>query len=299
MVLTNRMKPRLIFAILLFSLITGSTNSSAQNTPCKVDQNTNLFVGTPVEQALCLLRPNKIGGVLDHELKKLPGPLERIVGQKIVVNKASLRKYLNEHHIDEGSLGGSLDQPLVTAKLPTGQEIPALYFIIHDTSWPYLKDEPFPPDFNTNVDWKGNKIEVWINNPVAHIFVNRLGESVTTTPFNESVRKGWGTKFARDVLKKDAKGLEIHIELIEPRRRDPSNANPENDRFAPNPGFTNAQYDRLALLYLSVSIRRGSWLIPAYHSAIDAGIKDAHDDPQNFKLKKFAKSVKKLLRKVR
>jgi len=298
-VLTNRMKPRLIFAILLFSLITGSTNSSAQNTPCKVDQNTNLFVGTPVEQALCLLRPNKIGGVLDHELKKLPGPLERIVGQKIVVNKASLRKYLNEHHIDEGSLGGSLDQPLVTAKLPTGQEIPALYFIIHDTSWPYLKDEPFPPDFNTNVDWKGNKIEVWINNPVAHIFVNRLGESVTTTPFNESVRKGWGTKFARDVLKKDAKGLEIHIELIEPRRRDPSNANPENDRFAPNPGFTNAQYDRLALLYLSVSIRRGSWLIPAYHSAIDAGIKDAHDDPQNFKLKKFAKSVKKLLRKVR
>jgi len=293
------MKPRLIFAILLFSLITGSTNSSAQNTPCKVDQNTNLFVGTPVEQALCLLRPNKIGGVLDHELKKLPGPLERIVGQKIVVNKASLRKYLNEHHIDEGSLGGSLDQPLVTAKLPTGQEIPALYFIIHDTSWPYLKDEPFPPDFNTNVDWKGNKIEVWINNPVAHIFVNRLGESVTTTPFNESVRKGWGTKFARGVLKKDAKGLEIHIELIEPRRRDPSNANPENDRFAPNPGFTNAQYDRLALLYLSVSIRRGSWLIPAYHSAIDAGIKDAHDDPQNFKLKKFAKSVKKLLRKVR
>jgi len=293
------MKPRLIFAILLFSLITGSTNSSAQNTPCKVDQNTNLFVGTPVEQALCLLRPNKIGGVLDHELKKLPGPLERIVGQKIVVNKASLRKYLNEHHIDEGSLGGSLDQPLVTAKLPTGQEIPALYFIIHDTSWPYLKDEPFPPDFNTNVDWKGNKIEVWINNPVAHIFVNRLGESVTTTPFNESVRKGWGTKFDRDVLKKDAKGLEIHIELIEPRRRDPSNANPENDRFAPNPGFTNAQYDRLALLYLSVSIRRGSWLIPAYHSAIDAGIKDAHDDPQNFKLKKFAKSVKKLLRKVR
>lgn len=299
MVLTNRMKPRLIFAILLFSLITGSTNSSAQNTPCKVDQNTNLFVGTPVEQALCLLRPNKIGGVLDHELKKLPGPLERIVGQKIVVNKASLRKYLNEHHIDEGSLGGSLDQPLVTAKLPNGQEIQALYFIIHDTSWPYLMDEPFPPDFNTNADWKGNKIEVWINNPVAHIFVNRLGESVTTTPFNESVRKGWGTKFARDVLKKDAKGLEIHIELIEPRRRDPSNANPENDRFAPNPGFTNAQYDRLALLYLSVSIRRGSWLIPAYHSAIDAGIKDAHDDPQNFKLKKFAKSVKKLLRKVR
>jgi hypothetical protein len=293
------MKPRSIFAFLFFSLIIVATNVSAQNSACTLDQSTLLFVGTPVEQARCLLRPNKIGGVLDNELKKLPGPLENIVGQKVAINNASLRKYLTEHHIDEGSLGGSLDQPLVTAKLPNGDEIPALYFIIHDTSWPYLKDEPFPANFNTDASWKGNKIEVWTNNPVAHIFVNRLGESVTTTPFAEPVRKGWGTKFARDVLKKDAKGLEIHIELIQPRRHDPANANPENDRFAPKPGFTEAQYDRLALLYLCASVRRGTWLIPAYHSAIDAGIKDAHDDPQNFKLKKFAKSLKKLMNKVR
>lgn len=271
---------------------------AAQNNACKVDQSTLLFAGSPIEQARCLLRPNKIGGVLDTQLKKLPRPLEKIVGQKIAINKESLRKYLKELNIDESSLGGSLNDPLATAKLPNGQEISALYFIIHDTSWPYLKDEPFPADFNTNAVWKGNKIEVWMNNPVAHIFVNRLGRSVTTTPFNESVRKGWGTKFARDILKKDAKGLEIHIELIQPRRRDPSNTNPENDRFAPEPGFTDAQYDRLALLYLCASVRRGSWLIPAYHSAIDAGIKNAHDDPQNFKLKKFAKSLKKLLRKI-
>jgi hypothetical protein len=287
-----------IFAFLLFSLIIGAMSVIAQNTACKLDRATLLFAGTPVEQARCLLRPNKIGGVLDNDLKKLPDPLAKIVGQKIAVNKESLRKYLSEHHIDEGSLGGSLDQPLVTATLPNGEEIPALYFIIHDTSWPYLKDEPFPAGFNSDANWKGNKIEVWTNNPVAHIFVNRLGESVTTTPFAESVRKGWGTKFARDVLKKDAKGLEIHIELIQPRRRDPANANPENDRFAPEPGFTDQQYDRLALLYLCASVRRGTWLIPAYHSAIDAGIKDAHDDPQNFKLKKFAKSVKKLIRKI-
>jgi len=293
------MKPKLTFAFLLFSLVIGSTSVVAQNAPCNLDQTTHLFAGTPVEQARCLLRPNMIGGVLDKELKKLPGPLEKIVGQKIAINKDSLRKYLKEHSIDESSLGGSLDESLVTAKLPNGQEIPALYFIIHDTSWPYLKDDPFPADFNTNADWKGNKIEVWINNPVAHIFVNRLGGSVTTTPFNESVQKGWGTKFARDVLKKDAKGLEIHIELIQPRRRDPSNANHENDRFAPEPGFTNAQYERLALLYVCASVRRGSWLIPAYHSAIDAGIKDAHDDPQNFELKKFAESLKRLIKRIR
>jgi hypothetical protein len=100
-------------------------------------------------------------------------------------------------------------------------------------------------------------------------------------------------------LKADAKGLELHIELIQPRRHDPSYPNPNNDRFAPDPGFTDAQYGRLALLYLCASVRRGTWLIPAYHSAVDAGIKDAHDDPQNFELKRFAKSLKRLIKNVR
>jgi len=286
-------------ALLSFLLVAASLHVAAQNAPCKLDQNTHLFIGTPVEQARCLLRPNKIGGVLDAELKKLPDPIEKIVGTPVTVKKEPLKKYLKEHGIDENVLGGPVDQPLAMAKLPDGETVQTLYFIIHDTSWPYLKDEPFPAHFDSDVNWKGNKIEVWTNNPVAHIFVNRLGESVTTTPFAEPVKKGWGTKFARDVLKADAKGLEIHIELIQPRRRDPANANPENDRFAPDPGFTDAQYQRLALLYICASVRRGTWLIPAYHSAVDAGIKDAHDDPQNFELKKFAKSLKRLIRKMR
>ena len=144
----------------------------------------------------------------------------------------------------------------------------------------------------------GNDLSVWLKQPVAHIFVNRLGASITTTPFNESVRKGWGTKFARDVLKIDAKGLQIHIELIQPRRRDINNSNLENDLIAPFPGFTDAQYERLAVLYIAASVRRGTWLIPAYHSAMDAGIKDAHDDPQNFELKKFADKLKSILKKI-
>jgi len=161
-----------------------------------------------------------------------------------------------------------------------------------------LKDEPFPRYFNADKTWKGNDLQIWVKQPVAHIFVNRLGESLTTTPFNESVRKGWGTKFARDVLKADGKGLQLHIELVQPRRRDPNGKNPENDLIAPLPGFTKQQYERLALLYLCASMRRGSWLIPAHHSAIDAGIKDAHDDPQNFELHEFAKSLSSLIRKL-
>ena len=283
--------------LLVFCFLASS--AMAQNKPCAFDEKTLQFSGTPVEQARCLLRPNKIGGVLDIELKTLPKPLENLIGNRVEIKKEELRKYLQKRKIDEETIGGSLDKPLSTAKLPNGESIQTLYFIIHDTSSPYLKDAPFPGNFDNDPNWRGNALSIWIKQPVAHIFVNRLGESLTTTPFEETVRKGWGTKFARDFLKADGKGLQIHIELVQPRRRDPNNANPQNDRFAPFPGFTEHQYRRLALLYAAASIRRGTWLIPAYHSAIDAGIKDAHDDPQNFELRKFAESLKELLKKLK
>lgn len=284
--------------LLFFLLATATGTMNAQNTPCKFNPKTLQFAGTPIEQARCLLRPNLIGGNLGVELKKLPSPLEKLIGTSVVLHQEKLRKYLSKHNITEDDLGGSLDSPLSIATLPNGEKLPALYFIIHDTSSPYLKDAPFPDNFNTDENWKGNDLQIWVRQPVAHIFVNRLGESITTTPFAETTRKGWGTKFARDVLKADGKGLQIHIELIQPRRRDPAGRNPENDLFAPVPGFTGQQYERLALLYVCASIRRGSWLIPAYHSAIDAGIKDAHDDPQNFELKKFAVALGNLIKKI-
>lgn len=282
---------QLILFICLFTIIT----SIAQNKPCKIDEKTLLFVGKPIEQARCLLRPNKPSGVLSDELLKLPDFLENNIGKNVdkkLNNK--LRKYLSTNKLDELSLGGSLDESLSIATLPNGEKIQALYFLIHDTSTPNYFKENFPNNINEN-SWKFNNLTSWLKNPVAHIFVNRLGDSITTTPFDETVKKGWGTKFARDFLKIDGKGLQIHIELVQPRR---SNLNlfKGNDQIAPEIGFTDLQYERLALLYICASVRRGTWLIPAYHSATDAGIKDAHDDPQNFDLVKFAEKLK-ILRK--
>lgn len=287
--------------VLLLSFVSWLLSSAvmAQNTPCKFDEKTLQFAGRPVEQARCLLRPNKIGGVLGGELKKLPAPLEDLIGEKVKIKTEKFRKYLQKHIIDEDKIGGSLDQPLAAVNLPDGETIRALYFIIHDTSSPYLKDAPFPENFDTDAKWKGNNLTVYLKQPVAHIFVNRLGDSLTTTPFDETVRKGWGTKFARDFLKADAKALQIHIELVQPRRRDAAKMPLENDLIAPLPGFTEKQYERLALLYAAASRRRGTWLIPAYHSAIDAGIENAHDDPQNFDLRKFADHLKKLLKELK
>ncbi len=284
------------FCLILLILFIPVTMLS-QNVPCKLDEKTLQFIGKPIEQARCLLRPNKIGGVLGEELSKLPNPFEKIIGEKVTIKKDKLRKYLQKQKIDEKTIGGSLDEPLSTAKLPNGETIQSLYFLIHDTSTPNYEDKPFPTDINKST-WRFNNLEMWLKNPVAHIFVNRLGESITTTPFNQTVAKGWGTKYAREVLKVDAKGLQIHIELVQPRRSDTTKSQ-GNDLISPEIGFTDKQYERLALLYVCASVRRGTWLIPAFHSAMDAGIKDAHDDPQSFDLDKFGKKLEEIIKKVK
>ena len=75
--------------------------------------------------------------------------------------------------------------------------------------------------------------------------------------------------------------------------RDPGGG-ANNDAFSPSPGFTAQQLDRLALLYVAASVRRGQWLLPAFHAAIDAGIPNAHDDPQNFDLDGWLASLERL-----
>jgi hypothetical protein len=271
--------------------------AAAQNKPCPYNAATLQFAGAPAEQARCLLRPNKIGGVLGEELPQLPKPLEKLIGEKVEIKKEKLQRFLQVYENPQTILGGSLDDPLSTGTLPSGEKIQALYFIIHDTSSPYLGDEAFPAEMDYP-SWRGNLLDQWLKQPVAHVFINRAGRSITISPFSETVKSGWGTKFSRDFHKAEGKGLQLHIELVQPRRRSPDGA-PQNDLIAPVPGFTDKQYERLALLYLCASIRRGTWLIPAYHSAIDAGIKDAHDDPQNFALEKFAERLNSLLKAIK
>jgi hypothetical protein len=266
---------------------------------CPFDKQILQFTGAPSEQARCLLRKVGIQGEVGEPLKKLPALLEKLIGQPVKIKKENLRLFLKAHKCDENMLGGSLDLPLSGAKLPNGEQIQALYFLIHDTSDPYLKDEPFPSQIN-DASWSGNNLEKWLKLPVAHVFVNRAGESITTNNFNETVARGWGTKFARDFLKTDGKGLQLHIELVQPRRRDVNRQPREtNDAIAPQPGFSGKQYERLALLYVCASVRRGSWLIPAFHAAVDAGIKDAHDDPQNFDLKTWTEKLDELINQLK
>ncbi|HEV7645349.1 MAG TPA: hypothetical protein VGO50_15510 [Pyrinomonadaceae bacterium] len=281
----------------IFFIAPGITSINGQNKPCPYDPQTLQFTGTPPEQARCLLRPNKIGGVLAEPLDNLPKPLEKLIGQKVEIKKEKLERYLLAYESPELILGGAIKDPLSVGTLPSGEKLPALYFIIHDTSSPYLADEEFPTVMDYN-SWTGNILDQWLKQPVAHVFVNRAGHSITICPFSETVKSGWGTKFSRDFQKAEGKGLQLHIELVQPRRRSPGGP-PQNDLIAPVPGFTQRQYERLALLYVCASFRRGTWMVPSYHSAIDAGIKGAHDDPQNFELENFAEKLNALLKTLK
>ena len=128
---------------------------------------------------------------------------------------------------------------------------------------------------------------------MAHVFVNRLGQSRTGNDYGvahgstklETKSKGLGTKLV---------GRFIHTEMVQPRVLNKKGI----DEFAPDPGFTAAQLDRLALLYVCAGVRAGEWMIPAYHCVLDEGIKDGHDDPQNFSLADWCKAVGDLLGKL-
>jgi hypothetical protein len=273
--------------------------TGAQEMPCAFDERSLAFAGSALAQATCLLRPVLQGGRLAPQSKNLPAPLSQIVGTHVTIDRSLLRRYLSKHQILEIDLGGSLDEPLSPATLPDGSVTPARYFVIHDVSTPNYLEKSFPANIN-DADWDWNDLSKhWANTRVAHIFINRLGESVTAVQLSSPLpQKRFGTKFARDRLQEPAKGLQLHVELIQPRRSDTA-GKAGNDAIAPLPGFTDAQMDRLALIYLAASVRRGEWLIPAFHAAVDAGIADAHDDPQNFELNRWAKRLDELLKDVR
>jgi hypothetical protein len=289
----------IIFIYLALCLAAGTLQARAQETPCAFDDESLSYEGTPQEQAKCLLRPVSIGGHLGAPLKELPAPLDKLIGKPLSVNQDALRRFLAEHNIDEADLGGSLSETVSRAN-PTDPNAPlAGYFVIHDVSTPNYLDEPFPPDIN-EASWIWNDLKrKWLKTKVTHVYVSRTGESVTAVDFKTQLPDPHhGTKFARDRLRNRGKGLYLHVELVQPRRRDPKGA-PGNDRIAPVPGFTDAQLKRLALVYVAASVRRGQWLIPAFHATVDAGIPNAHDDPQNFDTARWAEHLGALLKSIK
>jgi hypothetical protein len=259
---------------------------------CVFSKEKLAFDGSPLEQASCLLRPVEKWGKVSGAPAVLPTVLAGLIGQPTGTLKGDLATILKAAAIKDSAVGGSLSEPLSRARGGAANAPFARYFVIHDTSSPYLGNATkFPAD----EDKKLNNISGYIKpDAVAHVFVNRLGEALTGHEFKVPWR---ATKFETQAIGLASKGLFLHVELVQPRRRDPAGS-ALNDAVAPEPGFTKAQYAQLALLYAAASARAGTWLAPAYHAVLDQGISDGHDDPQHFDLDAFAGALDQLRQRM-
>ena len=277
----------------------GATAEQARLGLCKFDVATRSFEGTPAEQAACLTRAvMRTAHIGDDTISPF---LKDLVGKPAPSIKA-VQSYLDGENIKSQQIGGPIATP-----------IKANYFIIHDTSSPNCsefgakapacpKRGKFPPD-RDEASWPINKN--FDGHPAkaphrfAHAFTNRVGESVTEVDFKKHFVT---TKFEQCVDPSAKIALFVGVENIQPRIGDPPIPKPgkdANDFDAPEPGFTTKQYDRLALLYLVASARRGQWLIPAFHAVIDQKYRDAHDDPQHFDMPAFSAAVQRHVEALR
>lgn len=250
-------------------------SSAIGGSSCPFSEKTEEFEGTPVEQARCLLRKVLVNGNVSDEKASLPLSLAKKIGERTDLSKAKLKKYLSSKSISKAEIGGSIDAPLSQSR--NGKT--ALYFVIHDTS-DSLSEDTFPPGVNLP-SWPPNDLQ-GRDLSVAHIFINRVGASASDNPYSARV-----TATKKENHESSLEGLMLHHELVQPRIK----GQYRYHAVGPDIGFTQPQLRRLALLYIVSSVRKGQWLIPAFHCVIDQGIPDGHDDPQNFDLSAWAELV--------
>jgi hypothetical protein len=260
---------------------------------CAFDPQTLRYSGDPVAQARCLMRGMDATRNLAPALESLPPALASRVGQDSgLPSREALSAFLSKENL-EWDFAGSLWQPASRAHDNDPDDPLARYFVIHDTSGPNYGHRFFPADID--VSTKINNLgsfkcsDGWGK---AHVVVNRSGGMLLNHDFAIPWRE---TRFEQAANFAGAlKGLFLHVELIQPRRSEAGRGR-RNDAQSPDPGFTAAQYDRLALLYVVASVRADYWLVPAFHAAIDAGIRNGHDDPLHFDVASFADSVQRLV----
>jgi hypothetical protein len=261
------------------------------NTPCRFDANQMGFSGTPIQQAQCLLRFVKRVGNVDDTPATLPPILTTLLSDplNLGVTKSQLRSHLQKQGIAESTVGGSVTDRVCHADSDNPSAPLARYFMIHDTSSKLKASESFDPAFINTAAWSGNRLST-LKRATTHIYINRLGQTLTDNDYRTPFR---ATRFEATAANARFRGLFLHHELVQPRKG-PGNTDPDS----PDPGFTPAQYSALALQYVIASVRRGNWMVPAFHCVLDLHVGD-HDDPQRFDLAAWDNALDQTLTAVR
>lgn len=305
------------FATVVLFLTCASASASDYIEPkpglCRFDHEALTFKGSPAEQAKCLLRPVRRGASIGEALGALPPPFDTIVGRPFDLQKSSVRTYLWNRNILEAEVGGSLGNPVSRARSNDPLAPAARYFVLHDTSTPNCSHRrqagcsrlgQMPAKRDTKAwPWNDERLVIMRKTPsedqepVGHVFIGRTGISKTALDFSEPWR---ATHLEKQDPSYPSRGLFLHIESVQPRIGQPAVSDPQdepNDLIAPTPGFTERQYERLALVYVAASARRGEWLVPAFHAVLDHSI-GTHDDPQNFDLTAWGEALIRIIEEI-
>jgi hypothetical protein len=249
---------------------------------CHFDRATFEFAGSALEQARCLTRHVVPGGGAGAQ-QDMPPVLASLIGQPAHIDAAKLAAELRRQGIA---------LPATTPVSETLDHHRAIYFVIHDTSSPWIGARDFPRGFDKQADF--NDVRQFLGkDAVAHLFNDRRGR----VSVGHDLEVGWRATKLERILGEPVRGRFLHVENVQPRRQDASGP-PHNDRIGPDPGFTRRQYRTLAFLYVLASARAGTWMIPAFHANIDRGIPEAHDDPQHFDLASFDREVGRWTRRL-
>ena len=252
---------------------------------CAFSDKDMAYVGTPRQQALCLLPEGDLGHFRPRTT--LGAPLDGLVGAPVSLDQGKLLALMVQAGIPYSDQTLRIGLSHAWGGKPYGP--PARYFVIHDTS-SAMGRSSFPADDDPTLNRLGEKY--CGGDYTAHTFINRMGKVMIAYDYGDPWR---ATKFEH--INPWRKGLFLHNELTQPRlpRR---GENLINASLPPSPAFTDAQYRSLALLYAAASVRAGSWLAPAFHSAIDYAWLDAHDDPRDFDLSRFDDALADILRQT-
>src|SRR6059058_366898 len=122
----------------MIGMILAAAQLTAPAVDCRFDAAAMQFAGSPQEQARCLLRYVEPGGGADAE-RPLPPTLDTLIGRPAAIDQGKLASALRQ---------ARLPIPTGTPVSETNDHRRARYFVIHDTSSPWIGDQVFPRAFD-------------------------------------------------------------------------------------------------------------------------------------------------------
>ncbi|MEZ6854490.1 hypothetical protein [Halodesulfovibrio aestuarii] len=224
---------------------------------CYWDSGLLQFSGGAVQQALCLTPDIDANGVVREFEKGLPPTLDELVGREFDFSPEAVEGYVAAYGLRAKELGGALNLRVSRAR---GKS--AIFFVLHDSGGPDFGIRTFSPDIDVsphinNMRQFGRR---W------HVIIDRSGNSTTLIDFFQPLRS---TYFEAHDDGAKAKGRFLHVGLIQPIRTNAGDAVETHKVMIPQPAYTDAQYRRLAQVYVAASSRAGRWLIPAYAAQLN------------------------------